>query len=148
MLSWAMCTKPWRDRVGSHWVRCHKQTDDGRIVYITCDDLLWRNFLSPQCRNCSRDPDHAHLGSTHSSSSEKQKESIIRAKLKRCMSIEKRWNRNEVSQKYPDEEDNRRPTSRKKFRADALRGPSVSIQTDWNTRSSAIAEWPRDASCQ
>ena len=25
------------------------------------------NFLSPQCRNCSRDPDHAHLGSTHSS---------------------------------------------------------------------------------
>jgi len=24
-------------------------------------------FLSPQCRNCSRDPDHAHLGSTHSS---------------------------------------------------------------------------------
>ena len=31
------------------------------------DDLLWQNFLSPQCRNCSRDPDHAHLGSTHSS---------------------------------------------------------------------------------
>ena len=45
--------------------RCHKQTDDGRVVYITCipsaDDLLWRNFLSPQCRNSSRDPDHAHL---------------------------------------------------------------------------------------
>jgi len=32
------------------------------LVYI--DDLLWRNFLSPQCRNCSRDPDH--LGNTHS----------------------------------------------------------------------------------
>jgi len=31
------------------------------------DDLLWRNFLSPQCRNCSRDPDHAHSGNTHSS---------------------------------------------------------------------------------
>jgi len=31
------------------------------------DDLLWRNFLSPQCRNCSRDPGHAHLGNTHSS---------------------------------------------------------------------------------
>ena len=31
------------------------------------DDLLWRNFLSPQCRNCSRDPDHAHLRNTHSS---------------------------------------------------------------------------------
>ena len=52
----------------SHW--CHKQTDDGRVVYITglyTDDLLWRNYLSPQYRNCSRDPDHAHLGSTHSS---------------------------------------------------------------------------------
>jgi len=31
------------------------------------DDLLWQNFLSPQCRNCSRDPDHAHLKNTHSS---------------------------------------------------------------------------------
>jgi len=31
------------------------------------DDVLWRNFLSPQYRNCSRDPDHAHLGNTHSS---------------------------------------------------------------------------------
>jgi len=31
------------------------------------------------------------------SSSEKQKESVIRAELKRCMSIERRWNRNEVS---------------------------------------------------
>ena len=30
------------------------------------DDLLWQNFLSPQCRNCSQDPDHAHLGNTHS----------------------------------------------------------------------------------
>ena len=32
---------------------------------IHIDDLLWQNFLSPQCRNCSRDPDHAHLGNTH-----------------------------------------------------------------------------------
>ena len=31
-----MCTQPWRDRVGSHCLRCHKQTDDGRVVYITC----------------------------------------------------------------------------------------------------------------
>ena len=31
------------------------------------DDLLWRNYPSPQCRNCIREPDHAHLGSTHSS---------------------------------------------------------------------------------
>jgi len=34
--------------------------------HLHTDDLLWRNFLSPQCRNCSRDPDHAHLGNTHS----------------------------------------------------------------------------------
>jgi len=27
-------------------------------------DLLWQNFLSPQCRNCSCDPDHVHLGKT------------------------------------------------------------------------------------
>jgi len=48
----------------------NKPTTD-RVVDITyigsTDDLLWRNFLSPQCRNCSRDPDHAHLGNTHSS---------------------------------------------------------------------------------
>jgi len=35
--------------------------------HLYTDDLLWQNFLSPQCRNCSRDPDHAHLGNTHSS---------------------------------------------------------------------------------
>ena len=35
-VSWTMCTQPWRDRVGSHCLRCHKQTDDGRFVYITC----------------------------------------------------------------------------------------------------------------
>ena len=34
--SWTMCTQPWRDRVGCHCLRCHKQTDDGRVVYITC----------------------------------------------------------------------------------------------------------------
>ena len=37
------------------------------VYHLYTDDLLWRNFLSPQCRNCSRDPDHAHLGNTHSS---------------------------------------------------------------------------------
>ena len=26
-------------------------------LYLFTDHLLWRNFLSPQCRNCSRDPD-------------------------------------------------------------------------------------------
>ena len=43
-------------------------TDDlwtSPVVYT--DDLLWRNFLSPQRRNCSRYPDHALLGNTHSS---------------------------------------------------------------------------------
>jgi len=35
-VSRTMCTQPWRDRVGSHCLRCYKQTDDGRIVYITC----------------------------------------------------------------------------------------------------------------
>jgi len=52
--------------------RCHKQTDDGRVVYSLSptDDLLWRNFLGPQYRNCSCDPDHAHLGNTHSSQDE------------------------------------------------------------------------------
>ena len=35
-VSWTMCTQPWRDRVGWHCLRCHKQTDDGRVVYITC----------------------------------------------------------------------------------------------------------------
>jgi len=35
-VSWTMCTQPWCDRVGSHCLRCHKQTDDGRVVYITC----------------------------------------------------------------------------------------------------------------
>ena len=33
---WTMCTQPWRDRVGSHCLRCHKQNDDGPVVYITC----------------------------------------------------------------------------------------------------------------
>ena len=36
-------------------------------VELYTDDLLWRNFLSPQCRNCSCDSDHAHLENTHSS---------------------------------------------------------------------------------
>jgi len=59
----------------------------------------------------------------------KQKESVIKAELKRCISIERRWNRNEVSRGSPDKEVNRRPTSLKKSRADALRRPRVSIAT-------------------
>jgi len=47
--------------------RCHIQIDDSRVVDI---NFLCRNFLSPRCRNCLRDPDHAHLGNTRSSQDE------------------------------------------------------------------------------
>ena len=56
----------------------------------------------------------------------------MRAELKRCIIIERRWNRNEVSRESLDKEVNRRPTLLKKFRADALRGPKVSIATGRN----------------
>ena len=51
------------------WRQCviNKPTTVELCISPYTDDLLWRNFLSPQCRNCSRDPDHAHLGNTHSS---------------------------------------------------------------------------------
>ena len=39
----------------------NKPTTLSFVYHLSTDDLLWRNFLSPQCRNCSRDPDHAHL---------------------------------------------------------------------------------------
>ena len=39
-------------------------------------------------------------GGYRSRSSEKRKESVIRAELKRCISIERRWNRNEVWRYY------------------------------------------------
>jgi len=45
----------------------NKSTMIESCISPVTDDLIWRNFLSPQCRNCSRDPDHAHLGNTHSS---------------------------------------------------------------------------------
>ena len=38
---------------------------------------------------------------------------VIRAELKRCMSIERSRNRNEVSRESPDKEVNRRPNSLK-----------------------------------
>jgi len=65
----------------------------------------------------------------------------MRAELKRCILIERRWNRNEVSRESPDKEVNRRPTSLKKFRADALRGPRVSIATGWNIKSGGREEY-------
>ena len=39
-----------------------RKTDHGRVVDITCipTTCCGEIFLSPQCRNCSRDPDHAH----------------------------------------------------------------------------------------
>jgi len=64
-----MCTQPWRDRV-AFIVSDVSLTNRPRTTFgyhLYTDDLLWRNFLSPQCRNCSRDHDHAHLESTHSS---------------------------------------------------------------------------------
>jgi len=57
------------------------------------------------------------------------------------MSIERRWNRNEVSRESPDKEVNQRPTSLKKFRADALRGPGVTIATGWNMKSGGREEY-------
>jgi len=60
-------TVTWPSRF--HCLRCviNKPTTVSCVYHLSTDDLLWRNFLSPQCRNCSRDPDRAHLGSTHSS---------------------------------------------------------------------------------
>ena len=53
---------------------------------------------------------------------------MIKAELKRCIGIEKRWNRNEVSRGSPDKEVNRRPTSLKKFTADALGGQGSQLR--------------------
>jgi len=62
-----MCTQPWRVRVFHCLIGViNKPTTLSCVYRLYTDDLLWRNFLSPQCRNCSRDPDHAHLGSTDS----------------------------------------------------------------------------------
>jgi len=61
--------------------------------------------------------------------------------LKRCISIERRWHRNAVSRESPDKEVDRRPTSLEKFRADALRGPRVSIATGWNMKSGGRDEY-------
>ena len=49
------------------WPVINKPTTLSCVYHLSTDVVLWRNFLSPQCRYCSRDPDHAHLGSTHSS---------------------------------------------------------------------------------
>jgi len=40
-----------------------------------------------------------------------------------------------------EKEVNRRPTSLKKFRADALKGPRVSIATGWNIKSGGREEY-------
>jgi len=54
---------------------------------------------------------------------------------------ERHWNRNEVLRESQDKEVNRRPTLLKKFRADALRGPRVSIATGWNIKSGGREEY-------
>ena len=48
-------------------IKCHKETDNVELcISPVYRRLAVANFLSPQCRNCSRDPDHAHLGAlTH-----------------------------------------------------------------------------------
>jgi len=61
--------------------------------------------------------------------------------LKCCISIERLWNSNEVSRESPDKEVNWRPTSLKKFTADELRGPKVSIATRWNIQSGGREEY-------
>jgi len=33
----------------------NKPTTLSWVYHLSTDDLLWRNFLSPQCRNCSRE---------------------------------------------------------------------------------------------
>ena len=66
---------------------------------------------------------------------------MIKAQLKRCIRIERRWSRNEVSRGSPDKEVNRRFTSLKKFTADALRGPKVSIATGLNKYSGGSDEY-------
>jgi len=55
----------------------------------------------------------------------------MRAELKRCIIIERRWNRNEVSRGSPDNELNRRSTSLRKFTAEAFNRPRVSKATGW-----------------
>jgi len=55
-----MRTQPWRESLSLSYT-CHKQTDDGRVMYITCIPTTCCGEIF------SRDPDHAHLGNTHSS---------------------------------------------------------------------------------
>jgi len=58
----------WYEHGGFGWRQCVINRRQSSCVYhLYTDDFLWRNFLSPQCRNCSRDPDRAHLRNTHSS---------------------------------------------------------------------------------
>ena len=42
-------------------------TDVLWVSPVYTDDLLLRNFLNPQCRNCSHDPDHASFREDFSS---------------------------------------------------------------------------------
>ena len=44
-----------------------KLTNYEFLDHTNTDDLLWQNFISPQCRNYSREPDHTHLGDSQPS---------------------------------------------------------------------------------
>ena len=66
--SGTMCNKHVHSAMMRSSLKCRKQTDDVEL----CISLVYRRlavakFSKSICRNCSRDPDHAHLGSTHSS---------------------------------------------------------------------------------
>ena len=65
----------------------------------------------------------------------------MRMELKRWKITESRWNRNEVSRESPETELNRRPTSLRKFRADAFSGPWVSMAMGWKIRSGGRVEY-------
>jgi len=66
VISCAFYTRSWP--IFTEWTDSRTDSTTLSCVYhLSTDDLPWRNFLSPQCRNCSRDPDNAHLGSTNSS---------------------------------------------------------------------------------
>ena len=56
------------------------------------------------------------------------------------MSIERRWNRNEVLRESPDKEVNQRPTSLKSLQQMRW-GPRVSIATGWNIKTGARKEY-------
>jgi len=60
-VSWTMCTQPWRNQSAP----IVSGVKNKPTTVELCISPVYRRLavakLSPQCRNCSRDPDHAHL---------------------------------------------------------------------------------------